>query len=146
MTRWPRPLVIFCLLSFALAGVSWAQPAPSAGKGSGPGGFYNPETVVTVSGIVISITPPRAQLGLPELVYLTLKTESAKITVFLGPSVALDQMPVKIKTLDKVEVTGSKVMWEGQPVIIAGEVKKGDQVLKLRDPNGVPVWSGRGPK
>lgn len=146
MSRWHRLLAVFCLLSLILAGVSRGQPAAPAGKGGGPGGFYNPETVVTVSGLVISMTPPRAQQGLPELVYLTLKTETAKITVFLGPSVALDQMPVKIKALDKIEVTGSKITWQNQPVIIAAEVKKGDQVMKLRDPKGRPVWSGRGAK
>jgi hypothetical protein len=45
---------------------------------------------------------------------------------------------------DKVEVTGSRVTYEGQPTIIAGEVKKGAQVLKLRDAAGVPVWAGQG--
>jgi len=30
----------------------------------------------------------------------------------------------------------------GQPAVIAAEVKKGDIVLKLRDDNGIPVWSG----
>ncbi len=146
MSRWYRLLAVFGLLSLILAGISWGQPASPRGKGGGPGGFYNPETAVTVSGIVVSITPPRAQQGLPELVYLTLKTEAAKITVFLGPSMVLDKLPVKIKALDKIEVTGSKITWEGKPVIIAAQVKKGDQVLKLREPNGVPVWSGRGQK
>ena len=30
----------------------------------------------------------------------------------------------------------------GKPVIIVTEVKKGDTVMKLRDDNGIPVWSG----
>jgi hypothetical protein len=30
----------------------------------------------------------------------------------------------------------------GNPAIIATEVKKGDEVLKLRDDAGFPVWSG----
>ena len=34
---------------------------------------------------------------------------------------------------DKVEVTGSRITYEGKPTIIAAEVKKGGQVLKLRD-------------
>jgi hypothetical protein len=36
---------------------------------------------------------------------------------------------------------GSKVTWQGKPLIVAEKIKKGDQVLKLREPNGVPVWS-----
>jgi hypothetical protein len=43
-----------------------------------------------------------------------------------------------------VEVTGSRITYEGQPAIIAGEVKKGGQVLKLRDAAGVPAWAGAG--
>jgi hypothetical protein len=41
-----------------------------------------------------------------------------------------------------VEVKGSRVTFEGKPAIIAAEVKKGDEVLKLRDENGFPMWSG----
>jgi hypothetical protein len=41
-----------------------------------------------------------------------------------------------------VEIKGSQVTVSGKPAIIAGEVKKGDETLKLRDESGVPVWSG----
>lgn len=37
---------------------------------------------------------------------------------------------------------GSRISFEGNPAIIAAEVKKGDEVLKLRDEKGVPFWSG----
>jgi hypothetical protein len=49
---------------------------------------------------------------------------------------------VKIEPKDKVEVTGSRITFDGKPAIIAAEVKKGDEALKLRDDNGFPVWSG----
>jgi hypothetical protein len=49
---------------------------------------------------------------------------------------------VKIEAKDKVEVKGSKITFGGKPAIIAIEVKKGDEVLKLRDDAGFPVWSG----
>jgi hypothetical protein len=131
------------ILILVLAGVSWGQTGPREGKGDESGGQYNPKTVVTVSGIVVSKTRPSVQQGLPYLVYLTLDSEEGQITVFLGPNLYVDQQPVKIKALDRIQVTGSKVMWGGKPVILAAEVKKGDQILKLRHPNGVPVWSGR---
>jgi hypothetical protein len=134
-------LIIFTLV---LAGGAWGQTGPGEVKGGGPSGLYNPQTVVTVAGIVVSMSRPAVQQGLPYLVYLTLRTEEGKVTVFLGPNLYVDQLPVKINSLDQIQVTGSKVMWEGKPVILAAEVKMGDQVLKLRDPNGVPVWSGRG--
>lgn len=144
MTRLHRLLPAVCLLGLMLAGASGAQPGPGEGKGGGPSGLYDPQSVVTVSGIVLSMTPPPAEPGFPHLVYLTLRTPETRITVFLGPSLYIDKLPVKIKVLDQIQVTGSKITWEGKPVILAAEVKKGDQVLKLREPGGAPLWSGRG--
>jgi hypothetical protein len=144
MTRRQRLFVGLSILSLLLAGVSWGQTGPREGKGGGPSGLYNPQTVVTVSGVVVSMTPPAVKSGLPYLMYLILQTGEGKITVFLGPNLYVDKQPVQIKALDRIQVTGSKVTWEGAPVILAAEVKKGDQVLKLREPDGAPVWSGRG--
>lgn len=139
-----RLLVGLSIFTLVLAGVSWGQTGPREGKGGESGGQYNPKTVVTVSGVVVSKTQPSVQQGLPYLVYLTLETEAGQIAIFLGPNLYVDQLPVKIKALDRIQVTGSKVMWGGKTVILAAEVKKGDQVLKVRDPHGVPLWSGRG--
>jgi hypothetical protein len=134
-------IIILCLV---LPGASWGQPSPVEGKGGGPGNLYNPKSVVTVAGTVVSMTSAPVKTGLPHLVYLTLQTGEGKITIFLGPSLYVDNLPVQIKILDRIQVTGSKIMWEGSPVILAAEVKRGDEVLKLRDSNGVPVWSGPG--
>ena len=102
--------------------------------------------MVTVAGTVISKTPPQVKQGLPYLVYLTLQTTGGKTTIFLGPSLYIDKLPVQIKVLDRIQVTGSRITWEGSPVILAAEVKRGKDILKLRDQNGVPVWSGHGDK
>jgi hypothetical protein len=140
MTRTLRLLAGLSLITLILSGVCWGQ----AGKGGGPSGLYDPKTVVTVSGIVVSMTPPAVKGGLPYLVYLTLKTETGKLTVFLGPNLSVDKLPMKIQALDRIAVTGSKVTWEGREVLLAAEVTKGDQGMKLRNADGVPVWSGRG--
>ncbi len=138
-----RLLVGLGIFTLVLAGVSWGQSGPGGRQGGGAVGHYDPQTVVTISGVVVSLTPPQAEAGLPYLAYLTLRTEKEKIKVFLGPSLYVDKLPVKVNVLDKIQVTGSRVMWEAKPVILAAEIKKGDQVLKLREPNGTPVWSGR---
>jgi hypothetical protein len=49
---------------------------------------------------------------------------------------------VQIAAKDKIEVKGSRITFDGKPAIIAAEVKKGDDVLVLRDASGLPVWSG----
>ncbi|OPY62846.1 MAG: hypothetical protein A4E57_03894 [Syntrophorhabdaceae bacterium PtaU1.Bin034] len=43
-----------------------------------------------------------------------------------------------------VEVKGSRVNLAGKPVIIAAEVRKGEEILALRNDTGIPVWSGWG--
>jgi hypothetical protein len=143
MTKRNRLLVGLGIIILLWAGASWGQTGPREGGGGGPASSYDPQTVTTVSGVVVSLTPPQAEAGLPYLAYLTLRTETGKIKVFLGPSPYVDKLPVKINVLDKIQVTGSKITWEGKPVIMAAEVKKADQVLKLREPDGTPVWSGQ---
>lgn len=144
MTSLYRLLVGLSILTLVMAGTVWGQTDAREGPGGGPSGLYDPQTVTTISGVVVSLTPPQAEAGLPYLAYLTLRTEEGKIKIFLGPSLYVDKFPVKINVLDKIQVTGSKITWEGKPVILAAEVRKGDQVLKLRETNGTPVWGGHG--
>lgn len=146
MTKQQKVLAGFIILCLALTAESWGQTTSAEVKGDGPGNLYNPQSVVTVVGTVVSMTPPQVKQGLPYLVYLTLQAKEGKITIFLGPSLYIDKLPVQIKVLDKVIVTGSKITWQGSPVILAAEVKRGKDVLKLRDPNGVAVWSGHDSK
>jgi hypothetical protein len=75
-------------------------------------------------------------------VHMIMQTDKEQISVHLGPGFYVENQDVKIESKDKVEVKGSRVTFGGKPAIIAAEVKKGDEVLKLRDDNGFPMWSG----
>jgi hypothetical protein len=142
MTRLYRLLAALSLVSLMLAWVSWAQTVPESMKKGSPSKLYNSQTVVTVNGIVVSVSPPPPGSELPYLVYLVMQTETEKIRVFLGPNLYVRKLPAKIKALDRIQVTGSKIDWEGKPVILAAEITKGDQVLKFRRPDGAPYWGG----
>jgi hypothetical protein len=61
------------------------------------------------------------------------------LTVSLGPSWFLDSKGFKVAKGDQVEVTGSK--FQDQNTIVAREIKKSDQVLVLRNSQGIPEWS-----
>ena len=74
-------------------------------------------------------------------VHASVKTDKEEIAVHLGPSFFLENQDVKIAAKDKVEVKGSRVTFDGKPAIIAMELRKGDEMLKLRDDAGYPVWS-----
>ena len=112
------------------------------GPGSAYGRMYDAKTVDKVTGEVAkvdSITPMRGMSG---GVHVALKTAQGEVSVHLGPQWYLENQDVKIEPGDRVEITGSRVTVEGQPTIIAAEVRKGDEVLQLRDAAGVPVWAG----
>jgi hypothetical protein len=120
-------------------------------KGRGSGGWgigsnynkiYNPKTVETINGEVISIDKITPMKGMSYGFHLMLKTDKETLSVHLGPGWFIENQDVKIELKDKIEVKGSRIKFEGKPAIIAAEVKKGDEVLKLRDETGIPSWSG----
>lgn len=132
-------VVVICLV--LLAANSWAQP----GKGRNSAGrMYNPATVETLSGEVTSVDKSTSGQGRSLGVHFTLKTEKETIPVHLGPGWYVDQQEVKLAPGDKVEVSGSRVTYQGKPAVIAGQVKKDGKTLQLRDANGVPAWAGKG--
>jgi hypothetical protein len=129
---------------------SFAQRGPGmmwrGSGGWGPGTQYNrmydPKTVETISGEIIAVDRITPMKGMSGGVHMNVKTDKETISVQLGPSFYIENQDVKLQTKDKVEVKGSRVTFDGKPAIIAAEVKKGDEVLKLRDDAGFPVWIG----
>ena len=128
---------------------SFAQPGPGmmwrGSGGWGPGTPYNrmydSKTVETITGEVASVDRITPSKGMGGGVHMLVKTEKETISVHLGPSWYIENQDVRIEPNDKVEVKGSKITFGGKPAIIAAEVKKGDDVLKLRDDAGYPVWA-----
>jgi hypothetical protein len=145
-----RPIAVTAVLAtllLTLSPVALAQGMKWRGSGGwGPGGaygrMYDPKTVDTVTGEVVKVDRITPMRGMSGGVHLVLKTDKGDVSVHLGPQWYLENQDVKIEPKDTVEVTGSRVTVQGQPALIAAEVKKGDQVLKLRDAAGIPVWAG----
>jgi len=125
----------------APAGTAPAAPSkPARGKHSR---IYNPQAVETVAGTVVSVDRRTARKpGRPERVSMVLKTDKGNLKVNLGPADYIDQQALKLAAGDQVEVKGMRVERRNRTMLIAGEVKKGDQVLKLRDDaSGRPLWA-----
>jgi hypothetical protein len=112
------------------------------GAGSQYNRLYNTNTVETVSGEVIAVNHITSTNGMSYGVHLELKTDKETVSVHLGPGWFIENQDITIEPKDKVEIKGSRVTFDGKPAIIAAEVKKGDEVLKLRDQNGIPFWAG----
>jgi hypothetical protein len=111
--------------------------------------LYNQNTETTIKGTVEQVktaylpgggasAQAREQFSGP--IYLNLKADSGTLRVYLGPSSFVESKGFKFAKGDQIEVTGSKV--PNKDAIIAREVKRGDQVLVLRNAQGIPQWSG----
>ncbi len=126
----------------------FAQP-PMTWRGSGGWGtagqyyrMYDPATVETVSGEVLEVQQFMPRQGMRQGIHLLLKTNGETISVHLGPAWFLENQDVTIEPKDRIEVTGSRITFDGKPAIVAAEIKKGEETLILRDKSGFPVWSG----
>jgi hypothetical protein len=64
--------------------------------------------------------------------------------LFYGMAVAFGNEGIvdQVDNFRRRNMKGSRITFGVKPAIIAAEVKKGDEVLKLRDDSGFPVWSG----
>jgi len=105
-----------------------------------PEQFYPPQPEETLSGKVKHTYRPdhRAAL-LPHHMMIRLQTDRGEIRIRLGPADYIDSR-LKLAVGDRVEVRGRRVTVKGpfaagsaRNEFIASEVKKGSQVLKLRD-------------
>lgn len=137
--------LLICIL---LSPVCLAQGS-TAWRGSGGWGpssryntLYNPKTVETLEGEVLSVDRITPMKGMYYGVHLVLKTDKETISVHLGPGWFIENQDVKIAPGDRVSVTGSRITFDGKPAIIAREVARGDEVLVLRSEAGFPLWAG----
>ena len=101
---------------------------------------YNPSTEVTVKGTVDEVRKVTGPMGWAGT-HLTLKTENETLDVHLGPASFLAEKKFKFAKGDQIEVTGSKIRYAGADALLAREVKKGDEILTLRNAQGIPQWS-----
>jgi hypothetical protein len=132
-----------CLVIDAAAqqGVQWR-----GGGGWGPGAhygrLYDPKTVETIAGEVVSIGQMTPAKGMGQGIHLLLKTATETVSVHLGPAWYVEHQDTRIEPRDRIEVKGSRITFDGKPAIIAAEVHKGDETLVLRDENGGRLWAG----
>lgn len=104
--------------------------------------LYDPETVETIEGEVVSVDKMIPMKGMAYGVYLILKTETEEILVHLGPLWYIEHQDQTIQPKDRVWVTGSRITFGGKQQLLAAAVKKGNATLILRDENHQPVWCG----
>lgn len=140
--------VVFVVSMLLIASAVLAGPG-MGGRGSGGWGMgsqyqrmYNPATVETLSGTVESVDKVTPVKGMYAGIHVVLKTDKETVSIHLGPEWYFERLDTKMQKGDTIEVKGSRVNFAGKPAIIAAEIKKGDNVLVLRDSAGIPAWAG----
>ena len=136
-------VIIFATVLVAFLVLSVDCAAQRRG-GQGPPGerMYNPRTVETINGVVISIGRLSSMKETSHGVHAVVNTDRETISVHLGPARFIENQERTIAIGDRVEVKGSRITFQGKPAIIAAEITKDGQTLTLRDASGMPVWRG----
>ena len=116
------------------------------GKNSNYNRKYDTKTFTEIKGEITKIEQFVHVRGMSPGIHIMIKTGVDTVSVHLGPKWFMDKQNAQFKfvTGDKVEVKGSKVTIGRNPVIIAREITKGGNTLKLRDEKGIPEWAGNG--
>jgi hypothetical protein len=101
---------------------------------------YDPATETKMKGVVEELKlPPKGQEK--EAAHLMMKNGDDTIDIYLCPKAFMDDMGITFTKGDEIAFTGSKVKQDGADLMLAREVKKGQDTLVLRDDKGNPVWN-----
>lgn len=142
MTSFQR-VSVAAVLVVGLAAFALAQTPPKGRQGSP---MYDVTSETTITGIVESIetiTGPggRGRRGLGGT-HLVVKTETDTLEVHVGPTAYLTEQKITLAKGDAVEILGSRVTIDEEPVLLARHITKGSAKWTLRDASGRPLWSG----
>lgn len=107
------------------------------------GRLYDVKTVENFQGTITGIEKVECRGAGTYSIHLTVKQAKESIPVFIGPAWYLEKQGVTLSEGEKIQVTGSRITVNSSQVLLAKEIKKGDQLLKLRDDRGFPLWAGR---
>ena len=106
--------------------------------------IFDSKTIKTISGQVIKVDRvPEPGFGME--MRITVFTDKKEVLpVYLGPAFYIvgSEQAKHFKIGDQVTVSGSQATRGGEAFMIATTVKRGNEVLRLRDKDGAPEWIG----
>ncbi|MBZ5721586.1 MAG: hypothetical protein LAO03_14500 [Acidobacteriia bacterium] len=130
-------LVVILILGMVMV----ISPAFAAQKPGAAVPKYDPTTEVTLKGTVDEVRDRECPVsgGMGSHIILRLADDKT-IEVHLASTKFVKVYDLVFAKGDKLEVTGSKVTFEGVETIFAREVKRGSDTFVFRDKDGKPVW------
>ena len=114
--------------------VAFAAQTPAVPK-------YDPTKEAKFSGIVEEVRDRACPVSGAVGSHIVLKLkDGSTIEVHLATTKFVKAYDLVFVKGDQVEVTGTKVLFEGVPTIFAREVRRGDDTFEFRDREGKPIW------
>jgi len=142
----PRKQLLRVAVYFVASGVVSGVLAQPAQRGRQSAPMYDVKTEASFAGTVDAVEnvtrPDRSGRRSLGGTHLILKAAGETLEVHLGPSAFLMDKKINFLKGDAVEILGSRVTIDGTQVLLAREIKKGDNTWTLRDASGRPMWSG----
>ena len=143
-----RRMGLYLVAGVLLATVAQAGTKEPSWRGSGGWGagmpyasLFDATRLIRVAGEVARIERVVPQVGMAEGYALVLRSRDQLQTVHLGPVWFLERQDYSVEAHEEVEIVGSRVSLDGQPVIVATVLITNGRTLQLRDAEGLPVWS-----
>ena len=98
---------------------------------------YDKSSEVKVKGVIDEV-----KTAADNTVHVTLKNDKGSLDVLVAPEKFLKEMEITFAKGDAIEVLGSQLTVEGNPLLLAREVTRNGDVMVMRDEQGKPVWVG----
>ena len=141
-----RHLLVFFLIFFTFVSGNASEQKDMKGWGleSPYNRLYDPSELDKFKGVVVGIKEVVPMMGMaPGVALLVRESKTETILVLVCPRWYMAKMDIGIKKGDKVKVRGVWVEIDGEDVVIASKIKKGDYFeLKVRLTNsGKPFWT-----
>ncbi len=114
-------------------------------EGSKFDNLFDINNIDTLQGEVVSVDSLVPMKGMSYGIKLIIKTSKETISAFIGPTWFTQCLHILIKPKDEVELTGSRVKFNGDSIIIASRIVSNRIILQLRNDKGQPIWDNMRP-
>jgi hypothetical protein len=131
---------------FCAAPLLMALAVSSGQKDTAPAAEPRYDTATNVNVMMVVTDVKDVAEGSPlNGLHLIVRPESAKgnsetTDVYLAPDDYLKDFGCHFTKGDRIQVKGSKVKYNGGPVVLASEIRLEATTVYLRDEHGVPYW------
>lgn len=123
-------------LLLVVAGVALAGEKPATPSDTPS---YDTRAEYAVKGTVVGVRVHDSVLGYKDT-HIILTTVQGEMEVHVGPSSFLAKRGFEVSPGEEVLVIGSKTVYEGKPVLVARQIRKGYRNVTLRGMKGNPTW------